>query len=890
MSIRLEKISIKNCGPLNNFTTDLTDLNLIYSENEKGKSYLVEFIIHSLFRNRNYWRDLRQPGQGRVIVSGLNSKYIEFSPSTRKKFEDFLEKQQKGLPPAVCNLLIVKEGYTEILKNAYGVDKNVFKAILSPRRILDEIDSKISATLKGAKIEEGEIIIKKQGEGKDYIELKEKITKIEDLIKQIVNEYEQGEVSDLRLKKQKLLKEKELLLKAKRYKAYLLSEGLKDLKNKREKISPPKFEELKKLINEYVRLFDRAERLNLEITKLENQTQIMPQQIDRRELLLKAKKYEAYNISKELKEIEKNLDKFSEDDIFQIQQSINKYADKSYEMEEKIKTINESREKSKDYLWLKSAKENYDRFISADLNAESKISILTYTSGFLMILGILLLLIEQKLLGIILILISAAGITYYLWKLRKSFINYKKSEELRGIKEEFFNRYGKELSSLLELERLLKEQEKNYYKLETYEKEIDRLNIEIKSIRRYMEEYFKRLGIHGVDEVNWSEKFFEIKKQRKLLLDQYQKLKRKLEELDVEEQDYELNNPGISFNKKEMEKLKEEIAGLERLIIQQNNLIKEKKQLEDELLKLRERINKLFNDILGVELEESQWMAKTAEIEKEHNLIENDIRRLEGLLDGLGVSEADFEKEDPQKIFSQPELERLEMELDLIENKIKEKDEELTKLRDKIIQLTGTDFSTNWNEMIAQVYLKRKEVYEKFEDYEAKIISGIVVHETIRELNQQEDEKLLEKINSPEITKLIERLTGRYKSLSFASTSEEQTSKFDEDEVIISDEYASFRLRDLSTGAKEQVMIALRIGFAKSLLKGKTAFLILDDAFQHSDYKKRPILITTLVELSKDGWQIIYLTMDDNLRDLFREKSLTIPKEKFKEICLTSGK
>lgn len=891
MSIRIEKISVRNCGPLNDFSTELMDLNLIHSENERGKSYLVEFIIHSLFKNKNYWKYLRDPGQGKVIVSGLDNKYIEFSPSTRRKLEDYLEKQQKGLPPALCNLLIVKEGETEIVKNAYGVDKNVFKEILSPRRILDEIQSKISATLKGAKFEEGEINIKKQGEGKDYLELKEKIHKIEDLIRQIMNEYEQGEIKDLQIKRQELLKEKELLLKAKRYQAYLLSEELKSLRAKREKISQIMLEKLKKFIDEYVRLIESIKKLDLEITSLRNQTQKMPELIDKKELLLRAKRHEAYNIYKEIKEIEEKLNKISEEDIFQIQQSITQYADKSSEKEEKTKTINQLKEKSKDYLWLKTAKENYNRFLSAGLNSEIKVSFIAYISGFLLIAGLLLIFIEHKVPGIMFILLSALGASYYVLKLKNSFIHYKEKEELKSIKEEFFNRFGIKLENLSKLEELFKEQEKFYYNLETYEKEIDRLTVELQSIERNVQEAFKRLGFYEINENRWNEQLLEIKNQRKFLLEHYQKLKGKLEELDVEEVDYELRDPGVKFNRAEMEKVKEEIAGIERLSLQQTNKENEKMQLEIELSENRIKINELFKNILGFELEESDWIAKLNGLEKEQNLIENNIRKLEGLLEGLGVSEAEFEKENPQKVFSQHELERIERELHLVEEKIKDKDEELSMLRDKIIQLTGIDFSANWNEMIERVYLKRRELYEIFEDCEAKIISGILVHETIKELNQQEDEKLLEKINSPDITRLIERLTGRYKSLSFsfALSNEETNSNFDEKDIIISDEHSSFRLRDLSTGAKEQLMIALRIGLAKSLLKGEAAFLILDDAFQHSDYKKRPLLIDTLFELVQDGWQIIYLTMDDHIRGLFREKSHTISK-RFKEICLSYGK
>ena len=49
-------------------------------------------------------------------------------------------------------------------------------------------------------------------------------------------------------------------------------------------------------------------------------------------------------------------------------------------------------------------------------------------------------------------------------------------------------------------------------------------------------------------------------------------------------------------------------------------------------------------------------------------------------------------------------------------------------------------------------------------------------------------------------------------------------------------------------------------------------FLILDDAFQHSDWDKRLILVDNLVTLAQNDWQIIYFTMDNHIRDIFNEK------------------
>jgi uncharacterized protein YhaN len=65
-------------------------------------------------------------------------------------------------------------------------------------------------------------------------------------------------------------------------------------------------------------------------------------------------------------------------------------------------------------------------------------------------------------------------------------------------------------------------------------------------------------------------------------------------------------------------------------------------------------------------------------------------------------------------------------------------------------------------------------------------------------------------------------------------------------------------------------------------------FLILDDAFQHSDWKRRERLVNKLFDLSKQGWQIIYFTMDDHIRQLFEEKAKKAGKVQYQTIELPS--
>ena len=59
-----------------------------------------------------------------------------------------------------------------------------------------------------------------------------------------------------------------------------------------------------------------------------------------------------------------------------------------------------------------------------------------------------------------------------------------------------------------------------------------------------------------------------------------------------------------------------------------------------------------------------------------------------------------------------------------------------------------------------------------------------------------------------------------------------------------------------------------------------TNFLILDDAFQYSDWQRRENLMDQVVDLARSGWQILYLTMDDHIRDLFIKRGRVF-KEQF---------
>jgi len=103
----------------------------------------------------------------------------------------------------------------------------------------------------------------------------------------------------------------------------------------------------------------------------------------------------------------------------------------------------------------------------------------------------------------------------------------------------------------------------------------------------------------------------------------------------------------------------------------------------------------------------------------------------------------------------------------------------------------------------------------------------------------------------------------------YETTQRYQSVDLQNDSLVVRSETVDYDLSELSTGAREQVLLALRMGFASRLAGGQPLFMLLDDAFQHSDWQRRMRLVEQVLTMVQAGWQVTYLTMDDHLRDLF---------------------
>jgi len=183
----------------------------------------------------------------------------------------------------------------------------------------------------------------------------------------------------------------------------------------------------------------------------------------------------------------------------------------------------------------------------------------------------------------------------------------------------------------------------------------------------------------------------------------------------------------------------------------------------------------------------------------------------------------------------------------------------LINLQKMICQKTDCQ-NDNWDELLNALRDKRERKVNDFKNITAEMIAKICVNNVVKLLQQEENHRIEDGLKSPEIKSLLHSITGSYKSINLDTESSLK---------VVTNDDEDFALSQLSTGAKEQVYLILRMAFASKALEDNQAFLIFDDAFQHSDWIRRPRLINEIISLADKGWQIFYLTMDDHIRDLF---------------------
>jgi uncharacterized protein YhaN len=241
--------------------------------------------------------------------------------------------------------------------------------------------------------------------------------------------------------------------------------------------------------------------------------------------------------------------------------------------------------------------------------------------------------------------------------------------------------------------------------------------------------------------------------------------------------------------------------------------------------------------------------------------MESNIRDIETEIASLDIPQDQYLDDDPGFKWDSDKNTALEKEIDQDRETLETEERGLGSLKSRVAQETNRNSTENWEDLLTALQEKRENVATEYKEITANILGKLQIFKALEEFREHETDRIKKGLGQPALVEPLFSITGRYNSIDL-----------EDDDLILSDqEDQSFALSNMSTGAREQVFLALRIGFASIGMKGETAFLILDDAFQHSDWFRRENLIDQSLKLVKTGWQVFYFTMDDHIRDLFQK-------------------
>ena len=872
MAIRIEQINIENLGPIQRKSIEFDNINLIYSKNEGGKSLLVEFIVRSLFSKKAQWGYNREYGQGKIIVSGIDGNTKNYSPGSRDKLDKYFEKTFQGLPPSLAKLLVIKSGEPNISENPEGVDTDTLKELLFAKNMLDDIDKNISATVKNATIDEGKINIKRAGEGSEYLNLPDALGQIDKTISRLSEENRISEERKLKIELDKLKEQKETLIKAKYHKAYLLDKRKKELENALEKYPEDDLERIKNGIDRYKKLVEKKEEHRKRFDELNNTIEPLEGVRSAHDSQLKAKRHLASNLNSKINRIEQELDMITDDDLGKLENKIINYNEKIIERDKKSDELEALKEKEKAQTHVQSIKDTYQTLTQSAHNQKVGFSLLLLAAIVFMTGLTISFVTRYYILGSVLMLIGFGCSVFFSYHLRKRLRHKVHSDELEKLESDFRKKFDTELN-LAGLDTIIKMLEKELAIQQRVQNEQNELENTIGRLRAEIESGLFQLFSQTVDQEEWGRALNEFKQGRNDLKAELGKLEKQLAGLNVDPSDYCSDDPGEEYSAQKLSELEEKLQKLKSLEEEKRRIEALLKRNEEELEEVSGQISEEFFNLIHDRVEEDDWENKLKELNRRNVSLTKEIDTLSGELTGLGVNPALYVENDPGIAYDAIRLSDIEREIQELEDRLKALEEENRAFKGNLAQLVDASINDDWNTIIEKLYEKQKDTLEQLKEKEASIVAGILVHQTIDEFQDKEDERLQATINSPDFSRTLLHITGRYDKLIPYG-----------DQIVISSDMGDFDMRDLSTGTKEQVLFALRVSLAKKILND-SAFFIFDDAFQHSDYDRRPKLVDQLFDLSDDGWQIIYLTMDDHIRNLFLEKASH--RNHFKQIVLT---
>lgn len=295
---------------------------------------------------------------------------------------------------------------------------------------------------------------------------------------------------------------------------------------------------------------------------------------------------------------------------------------------------------------------------------------------------------------------------------------------------------------------------------------------------------------------------------------------------------------------------------------------------QEEIVRLKQNWDELREQcsLIGIPFTKQIDLLEKKLQEREQSLKDSQKRQelLTNTLMGLGLKEEEIYEITVNSTYShEEEIDQTES-LNIHQQEINSLEANNAVLLQKgrsILGIKSSDYA--FLEVLDEIGQKRERLIQEIRQHKAAIMAGILVNNYFLNLTAREDETINRILQQSQISQFLKMFTEHYSSIAF-----------DENEVIVRPD--DIKLSELSTGTQEQVLLAIRFGILRHYLTQQSMFIILDDAFQHSDWDRRLKLVDSLGTLASEGWQILYFTMDEHVRSLFESRLKPRFKDQFK--------
>lgn len=135
------------------------------------------------------------------------------------------------------------------------------------------------------------------------------------------------------------------------------------------------------------------------------------------------------------------------------------------------------------------------------------------------------------------------------------------------------------------------------------------------------------------------------------------------------------------------------------------------------------------------------------------------------------------------------------------------------------------------------------------------------VMEIFEDIEKEEKEKVSQLFGrNSGVTEYFQQITdGLYKEVSLNPETGEVEVKRKDGKIL--------KAPKLSAGAYDQLYFSIRLCLGEKLLKNEKGFFIMDDPFLKADWERLKRLLETLKKICGMGWQILYFTAKQEVRD-----------------------